>query len=56
MDGLTERQMAGEGRRVVNVCICCFKYFVFSKDVIVELYIMSMAQKALPCEVKTNLL
>jgi len=44
------------GGRVVNVCMHCFKYFVFSKDVIVELYIMSMAQKVLPCDVKTNLL
>ena len=39
---------------MVNVCMRGFKCFVFSKDVIVELYIMSMAQKVLPCEVKTN--
>jgi hypothetical protein len=55
MDGLTERLMAGWGR-VVNVCMHCFKYFIFSKDVIVQLYIMNMAQKVLPFKVKTNLL
>jgi hypothetical protein len=59
MDGWTDRQTDdwGEGGEVVvNVCVHCFQCFVFSKDVIVQLYIMSVAQKVLPCEVRTNLL